>query len=99
MLTALPLLDNMKDSIIFYLFCTEEAAASTEIDVLPHSDLSSPSDDIPTDGDITSKGPWRGPRRSRPAGAGMITKVPFLISDTRLYVYEHTTNGLCACLY
>ena len=80
-------------------FCTEEAATLNEIDGLPDSDLSSPSDDIPTDCDITSKGPRRGPRRSRPAGAGMITNVPFLISDTCLYVYEHTTYGLCACLY
>ncbi|KAM0864628.1 hypothetical protein ACQ4PT_043792 [Festuca glaucescens] len=50
---------------------TEEAAASTEIDVLSDGGLSSPSDDIPTDSDITSKGPGRGRLRSRPAGADL----------------------------
>ncbi|XP_051204837.1 E3 ubiquitin-protein ligase SINA-like 7 isoform X2 [Lolium perenne] len=50
---------------------TEEAAASTEIDVLSDGGLSSPSDDIPTDSDITSKGPGRVCLRSRPAGADL----------------------------
>ncbi|CAM0904875.1 unnamed protein product [Alopecurus aequalis] len=46
---------------------TEEASASTEVDVLPDSDLSSSSDDIPSDCDFTSKCP----RRSRPAGSDL----------------------------
>uniref|UniRef100_A0ACD5UWH2 Uncharacterized protein n=1 Tax=Avena sativa TaxID=4498 RepID=A0ACD5UWH2_AVESA len=50
---------------------TEEDAASAEIKELSDGDPSSPSDDNPTDSDVTSKGPRRGRLRSRLAGADL----------------------------